>query len=189
MKSFIIFVVLIIHFAFSTKFLNASGFNESYSLRSGLSAVNEAGIIFNIMEQKHKGSTSELIATVWLLKKGYEVFRNVSDRVEIDIIAVDPKTNETILIDVTTMTIYKNIDGTITYGHGKNKHIRKILKGKNIKVLIADIETNKVYWSNDKIFNKQKACRNIYFIKKMNTIENNLKKIKQKEQNLLSKPI
>lgn len=51
MKAFIIFMMLIIHFAFSTKFLNASGFNESYSLRSGLSAVNEAGIIFNIMEK------------------------------------------------------------------------------------------------------------------------------------------
>ncbi len=51
MKVFFIFVVLIIHFAFNTKFLNASGFNESYSLRSGLSAVNEAGFIFNIMKK------------------------------------------------------------------------------------------------------------------------------------------
>ncbi len=50
-KTLIIFVVLIIHFAFSTKFINASGFNEVYSLRGGLSAVNEAGIIFYNMEK------------------------------------------------------------------------------------------------------------------------------------------
>ncbi len=46
------------------------------------------------MEKKHKGAASELIATVWLLKKGYEVFRNVSSHGTVDIIAKNPKTNE-----------------------------------------------------------------------------------------------
>ncbi|HEC36627.1 hypothetical protein LCGC14_1312370 [marine sediment metagenome] len=52
MKTIYIFVSLSIHFAFSDSFINATGFNESYSLRSGLATVNEGGFIFNKMEEK-----------------------------------------------------------------------------------------------------------------------------------------
>lgn len=62
MKVFIIFVVLTIRFAFNTQFINASGFNESYSLRGGLSTVNEAGIIFYIMEKICKNCQAEFKA-------------------------------------------------------------------------------------------------------------------------------
>lgn len=41
-----------------------------------------------MMDTKHKGSQSELIAAAWLLARGYEVFRNVSDHGEIDIVGV-----------------------------------------------------------------------------------------------------
>lgn len=37
---------------------------------------------------KHVGSRNELIACAWLLEQGYEVFRNVSQHGEIDIIAM-----------------------------------------------------------------------------------------------------
>ena len=51
MKTLIIFVMLAIHFTFSDNFINATGFNESYSLRGGLLTVNEGGFLFNMMEK------------------------------------------------------------------------------------------------------------------------------------------
>ncbi len=45
----ITFVLLLIHFVFSTNFIIANGFDKSYSLRSGLVTINEVG--FFIMEQ------------------------------------------------------------------------------------------------------------------------------------------
>jgi len=37
---------------------------------------------------KHKGAHCELVATAWLLKEGYEVFRNVSQHGIIDVVAM-----------------------------------------------------------------------------------------------------
>ena len=39
------------------------------------------------MHAKHKGSLAELLACAWLLKQGYEVFRNVSQHGVADLIA------------------------------------------------------------------------------------------------------
>ena len=50
LKLIIIFALLAIHFVFSDRFIYATGFNESYSLRDGLLTVNEGGIIFNVMQ-------------------------------------------------------------------------------------------------------------------------------------------
>jgi Holliday junction resolvase len=50
------------------------------------------------LDSKHKGARSELIACAWLLEQGYEVFRNISDRGIIDIIAI--KGDEQLKIDV-----------------------------------------------------------------------------------------
>jgi len=50
MKVFFIFVSLTACFAFSTKFLNASGFEDLPPLRSKSLTLNEAGIIFYTME-------------------------------------------------------------------------------------------------------------------------------------------
>ena len=40
------------------------------------------------LERKHAGAHNELLATVWLLKQGYEVFRNVSQHGHVDVIAI-----------------------------------------------------------------------------------------------------
>jgi Holliday junction resolvase-like predicted endonuclease len=40
------------------------------------------------VESKHQGAHNELLATVWLLRQGYEVFRNVSAHGPIDLIAM-----------------------------------------------------------------------------------------------------
>jgi len=41
------------------------------------------------MDLKHLGARSELIAAVWLLERGFEVFRNISTAGPIDLVAVD----------------------------------------------------------------------------------------------------
>jgi hypothetical protein len=50
------------------------------------------------VDRKHIGAHHELIAIIWLLKQGFEVFRNVSQHGIIDIIAI--KGNETLRLDV-----------------------------------------------------------------------------------------
>lgn len=52
------------------------------------------------MDRKFKGASSELIACAWLLKQGYEVFRNVSPHGEIDVIGI--KDGEIYFFDVKT---------------------------------------------------------------------------------------
>ena len=55
------------------------------------------------MKQKHQGPLSEIVACAWLLRQGYEVFRNISFYGEADIIAMNFSTKEVILIDVKTV--------------------------------------------------------------------------------------
>jgi Holliday junction resolvase len=50
------------------------------------------------MDSKHKSSHSELIACSWLLKRGYDVFRNVSHYGIADIVAF--RGDDIIKIDV-----------------------------------------------------------------------------------------
>ena len=52
------------------------------------------------INNKHKGALAELRATTWLLERGYEVFRNVSQHGPIDIVAI--REGETLLLDVKT---------------------------------------------------------------------------------------
>jgi hypothetical protein len=47
---------------------------------------------------KHKGAHSEPVACTWLLRQGYDVFRNVSDRGSVDVVAI--KDGEISLFDV-----------------------------------------------------------------------------------------
>lgn len=52
----------------------------------------------NVVERKHLGSYAEMLAAAWLLERGYEVFRNVSDRGPIDLVVV--KDGQTTFVDV-----------------------------------------------------------------------------------------
>jgi Holliday junction resolvase-like predicted endonuclease len=62
------------------------------------------------MHQKHKGSLAELQACAWLLKEGYEVFRNVSQHGVADLIAWRPD-GLPILVEVRTATLRVAVDG------------------------------------------------------------------------------
>jgi hypothetical protein len=54
------------------------------------------------MQTKHQGSLSELTACAWLLRQGYEVFRNVSTHGYVNVIAFDPKSRLTLMLDIKT---------------------------------------------------------------------------------------
>jgi len=58
--------------------------------------------------KKHKGASSELRASAWLLDQGYEVYRNVSQHGLADIVAVNYETGEVAYIDVKTCTVGVN---------------------------------------------------------------------------------
>lgn len=54
------------------------------------------------IERKHIGARSELLASAWLMERGYTVYRNVSPCGLADIIAANFNTGEVLLIDVKT---------------------------------------------------------------------------------------
>jgi hypothetical protein len=59
-----------------------------------------------ILGRKHKGAHSELVACAWLLSRGYEVFRNVSQHGKVDVIAI--RDGVVMYIDVKTACTTKN---------------------------------------------------------------------------------
>lgn len=66
--------------------------------------------------RRHLGSWSEIIASAWLLELGYEVFRNVSDKGPIDLIAI--KNNEVTFIDVKSIQVKMKV-GRQTFGKAR----------------------------------------------------------------------
>ena len=80
------------------------------------------------MDSKHKGALAELKAASWLLKEGYEVFRNVSQHGAVDLVALDLNTQEILLIDVKTSPI-----GTL-----KQTLARKTVPGVRLMVYTPD---------------------------------------------------
>lgn len=61
------------------------------------------------LKSKHKGSRSEMLASCWLLEHGWEVFRNVSDRGEIDLIGFDGE--NVVFFDVKTVSVNYSCSG------------------------------------------------------------------------------
>lgn len=106
------------------------------------------------MEQKHKGAASELIAVIWLLKEGYEVYRNVSAHGTADILAI--KDNKITKIDVKTCVIRKN-DGSFYHAKHSKKHIEQ-----DVKILSVDLEKQIVVGFSEpnqpKRFHKCEMC-------------------------------
>jgi hypothetical protein len=81
------------------------------------------------MKRSHCGAHNELLATVWLLKQGYDVFRNVSAHGPVDIVAM--KDGGIALFDVKQVAL--TIDGKAGYVSLKPEQIA--LRVKIIKVL------------------------------------------------------
>lgn len=91
-----------------------------------------------MIQIKHKGAASELIALIWLLNEGYEVFRNVSAHGIADMIAV--KDGEMLKIDVKTGRPLMTKEGGYTCVGATKEQIKN-----DIKILVVDGENKKVF--------------------------------------------
>lgn len=87
------------------------------------------------MNPGDKGAWGELMASAWLIKYGYEVFRNVSPVGDADLIAWYPDDDEVILIDVTT---------SAGSGNGKLK-----TKPTHVRVLVVE-PTGECHWLRER---------------------------------------
>lgn len=84
-----------------------------------------------------KGAISEHIATAWLLKQGYDVFRNVSPNGRADLLAVDWVNDKTVRVDVKSRGFSPNGKGErASADRGKFE----LNKGFDIRYLIVDDE-------------------------------------------------
>ena len=67
------------------------------------------------MEGNRLGDCSEIIAANWLMRKGYDVFRNMSSVGAADLFAWHIETGRKFLIDVKTATLSKLEDGSFNF--------------------------------------------------------------------------
>ena len=86
------------------------------------------------MIKKNIGCLCENIAICWLQEQGYFVYKGCQTQSAIDLVAVDPKTLETILIDVKKVSRRKS--GTET---GRMARV----DNKRIFILKVDLHTKK----------------------------------------------
>lgn len=73
------------------------------------------------MNSKHTGALSEIKAQAWLLAQGYEVFENVSQHGDYDLIILNPASKRMEPIDVTTGYRYLKQDGSSVVHFAKGK--------------------------------------------------------------------
>jgi Holliday junction resolvase len=90
---------------------------------------------------KHRGASSELIATLWLLDQGYDVFRNISAHGKVDIVAI--RDGEITLIDVKTMGKAKLKNGTIAYMISPRS---AAMRAAGIRLLAVNPATGECIW-------------------------------------------
>jgi hypothetical protein len=67
--------------------------------------------------RKHFGCLNEMLACVWLLDNGYEVFRNVSAHGNVDVVAIDSE-GRVRLIDIKSASSYttrRKTDSAVEY--------------------------------------------------------------------------
>lgn len=88
------------------------------------------------MDPKHKGAVGELLASTWLLKQGYEVFRNVSPHGIADMVAWRPG-EPPIMVEVRKLTLHVALDGKSCSVGGRRPY------GAGVFVLHVDFETGK----------------------------------------------
>lgn len=101
------------------------------------------------MNDKHKGSLFEILAAAWLLKQGYEVYRNVSQHGIFDLTIYNPETKEFIGVDVTSSggeSKYKSKGKEYVYPHSsKSPKVKEMLENKG-KLIMVDPLTHEVFW-------------------------------------------
>lgn len=96
--------------------------------------VNNDGIRVQV-DPGFKGAINEQLATVWLMKQGYDVFRNQSPVGRADLIAVKWDDGEWLAVDVKSFGYNPNGDGIV--GESQKKQADKY-RGSDIKYLVVD---------------------------------------------------
>ena len=91
---------------------------------------------------KHRGAYSEIRAIVYLLDEGYEVFRNISQHGDTDLIIKDPDGNVR-FIDVTSGSYYTKKDGTINVQACKQDMV-----GGKVDILVV-MPDGKIIWKRN----------------------------------------
>lgn len=85
------------------------------------------------MRHSDKGHLAEAFAEAWLISKGYWVFKNRAPQGPIDMIAIHQKTGKQILIDVKTVSRYK--DGSI-----RSRIVSAKARELGVQLLYVDLE-------------------------------------------------
>lgn len=93
-----------------------------------------------------KGSINEHLATVWLMKEGYDVFRNVSPVGRADLIAVKWDEGEWLAVDVKSHGYNPNGDGVL--GEAQKKQADEY-RNSNIKYLIVGDDGSCCWYKDD----------------------------------------
>lgn len=93
-------------------------------------------------EQSKQGLINELIAAAWLCEQGYEVFKNVLPRGDIDLVTI--KGEEVRRIDVKTLGIS---DNNKDWNFSWNSYLSKEQQDKGIKILF--VKNGIVGWNRD----------------------------------------
>jgi hypothetical protein len=93
-----------------------------------------------------KGSINEYLATVWLMKEGYDVFKNASPIGRADLIAVDWNEGEWLAVDVKSAGYNPNGDGIL--GEAQKKQADEY-RSSNIKYLIVADDGSCSWYKND----------------------------------------
>ena len=95
---------------------------------------------------KRKGDISEMELCHFLLKEGFEVFKNISCTGLIDIITFNNETNEITLYDSKTILVSTRKDGTRRIYAGKTT-----AKQKEVGIKVAALYEGKLYSDTDKV--------------------------------------
>lgn len=92
------------------------------------------------MDKKNTGKLGrycEMVATLWLLRQGYEVFDNVSPNGPIDLIAVHPSTGEVIKIDVKKLSV------------SGRKYVAGAVRRTDLGVVLLYVHGDECYWTKE----------------------------------------
>jgi hypothetical protein len=96
------------------------------------------------------GAASELKAAAWLMEQGYEVYRNVSQHGQNDLVVYDKETGEFKGYDVKTANFYIREDGSVAIHHAKNKtNTPYILVLPNDEIMVSDGTSIEGYTESD----------------------------------------
>lgn len=93
-----------------------------------------------------KGSINEHLATVWLMKEGYDVFRNTSPVGRADLIAVNWDEGDWLAVDVKSHGYNPNGDGVL--GEAQKKQADEY-RNSNIKYLVVGDDGSCSWYKND----------------------------------------